>query len=70
MRFLFDMVDRFVGRWLSAAMSVLFVTGVFAGLPASVPAAASLGALRAWCIRRTDPGRYRGIGFGLSEASN
>ena len=39
-------------------------------LPASVPAAACVGALRAWYLRRTDPGRYRGLGFGLSEASN
>lgn len=31
-RFLFQMSDRYVGRWLSAAMSVLFITSVFAGL--------------------------------------
>ena len=31
-RFLFEMSDRYVGRWLSAAMSVLFITSVFAGL--------------------------------------
>lgn len=31
-RFLFEMSDLYVGRWLSAAMSVLFVTSVFAGL--------------------------------------
>lgn len=31
-RFLFEMSDLYVGHWLSAAMSVLFVTSVFAGL--------------------------------------
>jgi amino acid transporter len=31
-QFLFDMSDRYVGRWLSAALSVLFITSVFAGL--------------------------------------
>lgn len=31
-RFLFEMSDLYVGRWLSATMSVLFVTSVFAGL--------------------------------------
>ena len=31
-RFLFEMSDLYVGPWLSATMSVLFVTSVFAGL--------------------------------------
>ncbi|HEV2442034.1 MAG TPA: APC family permease, partial [Steroidobacteraceae bacterium] len=31
-RFLFEMSDLYVGHWLSATMSVLFVTSVFAGL--------------------------------------
>jgi amino acid transporter len=39
-RFLFEMSDLYVGRWLSAAMSVLFVTSVFAGLLAFHNAAA------------------------------
>lgn len=39
-------------------------------LPATVPAAACFGALRGWYLRRTDPDRYRGLGFGLSQAPN
>ena len=39
-------------------------------LPATVPAAACLGALRGWYLRRTNPARYRGLGFGLSQAPN
>ncbi len=39
-------------------------------LPATVPAAAGLGALRAWYLRRTDPQRYRGLGFGEFRAPN
>ncbi len=39
-RFLFELADQYVGRWLSAIMSVLFVTSVFAGLLAFHNAAA------------------------------
>ena len=39
-RFLFELADQYVGRWLSAVMSVLFVTSVFAGLLAFHNAAA------------------------------
>ena len=39
-RFLFELSDQYVGRWLSAIMSVLFVTSVFAGLLAFHNAAA------------------------------
>lgn len=39
-RFLFELADQYVGRWLSATMSVLFVTSVFAGLLAFHNAAA------------------------------
>lgn len=39
-RFLFQMADAYVGRWLSATMSTLFVTSVFAGLLAFHNAAA------------------------------
>jgi len=39
-RFLFQMADIYVGRWLSAVMGVLFVTSVFAGLLAFHNAAA------------------------------
>lgn len=39
-RFLFELADRYVGRWLAAIMSVLFVTSVFAGLLAFHNAAA------------------------------
>lgn len=39
-RFLFEMSDLYVGRWLSATMSALFVTSVFAGLLAFHNAAA------------------------------
>lgn len=42
----------------SAAMSL--------ALPAILPIAACLGAARALHLRRTDPGRYRGLGLGLS----
>ncbi|MGH7169141.1 MAG: amino acid permease, partial [Gemmataceae bacterium] len=38
-------------------------------LPAVIPAAAGLGALRAWHLRRADPDRYRSLGRGLSYAS-
>jgi amino acid transporter len=37
-------------------------------LPAILPIAACLGAVRAWHLRRTDPGRYRGLGRGMSVA--
>lgn len=39
-RFVFQLADQYVGRWLSAIMSVLFVTSVFAGLLAFHNAAA------------------------------
>lgn len=39
-------------------------------LPAAVPVAACLGGLRAWHLRRTDPERYRALGFGASPVSN
>lgn len=39
-RFLFELADQYVGLWLSAIMSVLFVTSVFAGLLAFHNAAA------------------------------
>lgn len=39
-RFLFELADQYVGRWLSAIMSILFVTSVFAGLLAFHNAAA------------------------------
>lgn len=35
-------------------------------LPAILPVAACLGAIRALHLRRTDPGRYRGLGLGMS----
>ena len=39
-RFLFELADQYVGRWLAAIMSILFVTSVFAGLLAFHNAAA------------------------------
>lgn len=38
-------------------------------LPSVIPAAACLGALRAWRLRRQDPVRYKGLGLGMSASS-